>query len=132
MTIKDLVEQAHANSRAKGWWDGINDPAATVPEKIALIHSEVSEALEDWRNGKMEARYLHRTEGTDWDHDSAFPCTACDYQTPKTSGFPSELADIVIRVADLTGALGIDLEKAIAEKMAYNATRPHRHGGKRA
>jgi NTP pyrophosphatase (non-canonical NTP hydrolase) len=47
-------------------------------------------------------------------------------------GFPSELADIVIRVADLAGALGIDLAEAIRIKLAFNRTRTHRHGGKKA
>ncbi len=76
-----------------------------------LIHSEVSEALEDYRTGTM---YALRTD------------------KGKPIGFPSELADIVIRVGDLCGYLGIDLESAVAEKMAFNATREHRHGGKRA
>jgi NTP pyrophosphatase (non-canonical NTP hydrolase) len=80
----------------------------TIPEKLCLIHSEVSEALEDYRNGNLQA----------------------DYEGSKPVGFPSELADILIRVFDLAGALGIDLDKAVAEKMSYNQTRSHRHGGK--
>jgi len=44
---------------------------------------------------------------------------------------PSELADIVIRVYDLAGALGIDLDAAIEVKHQYNVGRPYRHGGKR-
>lgn len=39
-----------------------------------------------------------------------------------------ELADVVIRVADTAGAMGIDLEHAIIVKMAFNRHRPHRHG----
>ena len=82
--------------------------AKNIPEKLCLIHSEVSEALEDYRDGNLQA----------------------DYEGSKPVGFPSEMADILIRVFDLAGALGIDLDKAVAEKMAYNRTRPHRHGGK--
>lgn len=107
ITITALVDVSHGMARAKGW----HEQALNVPEKIALIHSEASEALEDYRTGEMST---HITNG-------GKPC-----------GFPTELADIVIRVADLAGALGIDLEEAIATKMAYNATRSHRHGGKRA
>ena len=49
----------------------------------------------------------------------------------KPEGVASELADTVIRIADMCGALGIDLEAAIVAKVAYNAGRPYRHGGKR-
>jgi len=48
----------------------------------------------------------------------------------KPEGVASELADTVIRICDLAGMLGLDLGKAIVEKMVYNETRPHRHGGK--
>lgn len=48
----------------------------------------------------------------------------------KTEGIPSELADTVIRIFDLCGYYGIDLETAILEKMKYNKVRPYRHGGK--
>lgn len=49
----------------------------------------------------------------------------------KPCGFPSELADIVIRVGDLAARMGVDLEHAIVEKMKYNRTRGHLHGGKK-
>lgn len=48
----------------------------------------------------------------------------------KPEGIPSELADIMIRVADLAGAYDIDLAKIIDQKMTYNASRPHLHGKK--
>ena len=108
-SITWLQEVAHGTAVAKGWWDEDRG----IPECLALIHSEVSEALEDYRDGHMELK----TEVS---------------LTNKPYGFPSELADIVIRCLDLAGHLGIDLEQAIEVKMAYNATRPHRHGGKRA
>lgn len=110
MTITELVNDAHAASRSKGWYDG-EDAKRNVGEMLALLHSEVSEALEDYRDGKM-AEYTT--------------------ETGKPCGFPSELADVAIRLGDLCGYLGIDLEGAVARKMAFNETRAHRHGGKRA
>jgi NTP pyrophosphatase (non-canonical NTP hydrolase) len=46
-----------------------------------------------------------------------------DDKLPHRPMIEVELADAMIRIADLAGALGLDLGGAIAEKMAYNATR---------
>ena len=53
-------------------------------------------------------------------------------QNYKPEGFNIEMADAVIRIADLMEALGLNLEAAIKLKHNYNKTRPYRHGGKRA
>ncbi len=112
MTISRMVECAHETAREKGWWDD-RDGIERIPEIIALIHSEGSEALEAYRTP--------RADWMEWHGDSGKP-----------EGFASELADILIRVGDLCGALGIDLETAVRSKMSYNETRSYRHGGKRA
>lgn len=108
--LNKLVEQAHKTAVAKGWWPSVR--VEDVPKLLCLIHSEVSEALEDFRKGN--SLYLIYMEGDK-------PC-----------GFPIELADICIRVFDVCGAFGIDIDSAIAMKMQYNETRPFRHGGKAA
>lgn len=132
-TIIDIVAQSHDCALRKGWWEDENGVPARVNdkvmEKLCLIHSEVSEATEDFRNGNMELTYdksgLNKPEWFSPEMDTT-------NVGGKPCGFPSELADILIRVADLAGALGIDLNKALLEKMAYNETRPYRHGGKKA
>ena len=106
-TITSLVHEAHENAISKGWYD---EPR-TFGDMIALIHSELSEALEDYRIGHNPNKV--------W------------YEGKKPCGIPIELADACIRIFDMCGYFGIDLEKAIREKMAYNATRPQRHGGKK-
>lgn len=88
---------------------------ATPGEDIALMHSELSEGLEDIRGGKG----LNET----W-YEAKKPF-------PKPCGVPSEMADIVIRVLHFCGKHGIDLDRAVAEKMAYNESRPFKHGGKK-
>lgn len=52
----------------------------------------------------------------------------CPFRHKKPEGVAVELADAVIRIADLCGYLGIDLDTVISEKMAYNETRPFKHG----
>ncbi|MEK8133136.1 hypothetical protein WMW72_35260 [Paenibacillus filicis] len=124
MNINELVKAAHANAIDKGWYE---EPRS-FGDKIALIHSEVSEALEDHRNGNNPQTVWYEIKDTD---GQIIKSNLLESEKWKPCGIPSELADIVIRVADMCGYYGIDLEKAISEKMAYNATRPHRHGGKK-
>lgn len=121
-SINELVQEAHANAVSKGWWD----EDRSFGEIIALIHSEASEALEDYRAGWQPDQMWYELKG------AIGALSANEQVTPewKPCGIPSEFADIVIRVFDACGRYGIDLERAIMEKMAYNATRPIRHGGK--
>lgn len=114
MNIRELVKEAHGTSVRKGWYDG-GAEAFNVPEKLALVHSEISEALEEYRNHRVGHLGDIRFEGDNL----------------KPEGFAVELADAVIRIGDLCGAMGIDLAEALEVKMRFNKTRPHRHGGKR-
>lgn len=119
-TIANLARRAHEKACAKGWWDSTSpdgrwtDPG-TVPRCLALIHSEVSEALEAWRVDDKASTTGGGPDGT-----------------PKPDGFIAELADVVIRVFDTAEALGMNLEEAVLAKMKFNETRSHKHGGKRA
>lgn len=124
--INLLVQQAHQNATSKGWWE----EDRSFGEIIALMHSELSEALEDYRAGKRPNEMWY--EQYDKDDDEVYVLSIKpDEPDWKPCGIPSELADVVIRVFDACGRYGIDLEQAIKEKMAYNATRPHKHGGKK-
>lgn len=193
MNIIELAKAAHENAVNKGWWQ----EERTYGELIALVHSEVSEALEDYRAGKKpnEVWYEKYDKQDDEMYVLLFKPDEPDW---KPCGIPSELADVCIRIFDIAGKYGwaediqdeldylaeeepdewyqelnfvekftmlhfelsnswksegenvrrnwlaqafnsvmhiakengIDLDAAIAEKMAYNATRPQRHGGK--
>lgn len=102
MDLNRLAAEIYQNNVKKGFWDDDR----SIGEVIALIHSEASEALEDWRDGRMR---IYAESG-------------------KPVGFPIELADIVIRVLDLCHKLGIDIEDAIRMKHEYNLTRARLHG----
>ena len=108
MQINEFVQKAHRMAVKKGWHQDERSPL----EIHALIHSEISEATESVREGA-----------------SAFFQNPQDKRKPE--GEAVELADAVIRIADYFGKKGWDLEKVIKKKMAYNTTRPFRHGGKR-
>jgi len=131
-TISDLQARAYQQSADKGFHDDEPTQGRELSmlnaERIALMHSELSEALEELRKGKgpNETWYAvtpRRTRAWRW-------LTGAPKPLPKPEDVPSELADVVIRVLDFCGATDIDLEAMILEKLDYNATRGHKHGGK--
>lgn len=119
--LNELAYQVHENAKDKGWWDDERG----FPEIVALIHSEVSEALEEYRNG-------HEVTEVYASHGGSVACSPPCAPGLKPEGVPVELADVIIRILDYCGHAGIDLDDAVQRKMAYNKTRPHRHGGKLA
>lgn len=132
ITIAELVTRSHALAASKGWHEG----TLNVPEKLALIHSEVSEALESFRSDGVRVKCLD-CNGTGRHETDRCRCDDDQHEwwfgdSGKPEGFVVELADAVIRIADLCGALGLDLSSALELKHAYNLTRTYRHGGKRA
>lgn len=108
MNIRQLQLEAHEIAKKKGWHVLGRRPPMEI---FALIHSEVSEAVEEHRRGRQPNEIYQEDSG-------------------KPAGIPIELADVVIRILDFCGAEGIDLQAAVETKMKFNATRPDRHGGK--
>lgn len=125
MSLNDLTTLVHQNAVAHGWWD---EPRS-FPEILALIHSEVSEALEEYRDGRATDDGYYTCGSGGKESDCEIGCSECEHSKP--CGIPSELADVIIRILDYCGRAGIDIESAIMEKHAYNVGRPFRHGGKK-
>ncbi len=115
--LRKLQKAVHELAQEKGWYDGTPkaDDPTWLGARLALVHSEVSEALECVRRGQMTRTYPGPRNG----------------DATKPEGLPTELADVVIRVLDLAESLGIDLELEIVCKHAFNRTRESRHGGKK-
>jgi NTP pyrophosphatase (non-canonical NTP hydrolase) len=103
--LNELAKEIHKNAVAHGWWDN----ERSFPEIIALCHSELSEALEEYREGRATVYY----------------------RFDKPEGIAIELADCIIRILDYCAYADIDIDEAILIKHEYNKTRPYRHGGKR-
>lgn len=106
MDLVTMTTEVRSLNTEKGW----RDIPATFGDRIALIHSEVSEALEAFRVRGVE------------------PYTT---EAGKPDDVGSELADILIRLLDTCDIYGVDIEAEYRRKMAFNWTRPYRHGGKR-
>lgn len=139
--INAAVTAIHSLTKAKGFWDlpdhiktisrCLNDPKQHMStelsdalrvlveepnrndgEMLALMHSELSEALEGLRKKTVDGLPL------------------MDDHVPELTSIAAEMADTVIRIFDYCGGRGIDLGRAIALKHQFNATRPPKHGKK--
>ena len=120
--LDDLQEEIYQGNLAAGWWTDLStgkikekNNVTEILAKLALVHSEVSEALEGVRKDLMDDKLPHRKMAE------------------------VELADAVIRILDLCGHEGYDLAGAMQEKLLYNAQRPDhkmenrlKDGGKKA
>ena len=107
-SLYDLQKEIYKINCEHGFWE---DALPNVPEKIALMHSELSEALEHIRDFREfnEVWIRNMDDGK------------------KPEGFAIELADCVIRIFDFCGWAGINLEQAIAIKLKYNRGRKYKH-----
>lgn len=103
--IRELSKKIHTNAVEHGFW--CDEPTSNFGLKIALIHSELSEALEAHRSGNLLSPTLSQLSWTE-----------------------EELADAIIRILDLSEKCGFDLGNAILAKHNFNCTRPHKHGKK--
>lgn len=121
--LNELAKEVHNNAVDHGWWE----EERSFGEIIALCHSELSEALEEFRNGlKPKEVYTNEAAEEGMLYNKTFLEKGC-----KPEGIPIELADVIIRILDYCGKENIDIEEAIRIKHEYNKTRPYRHGGKK-
>lgn len=110
MDLQIVAKEIHKTAVEHGWWE----KERNLGEALLLVVSEVTEAFEEWRSGH--------------------PVDEVYYNGDKPEGYLTELADVIIRILDLVENEGLTqaLEETIKIKMAYNDTRPYRHGGKKA
>lgn len=130
MTLNEYRDKIHDNAVAHGWWD----EERSFGDIVALCHSELSEALEEYRSGRpMEWKACSLWGGScdkeECPHFKTNSCTCGNMNKPE--GIAVEMADCLIRILDWCGKEGVDIDRIVQEKMAYNETRAYRHGGKK-
>lgn len=104
-SLNALAEDIAVWGKDKGWSEDVN-----IPEKLMLIVTEVAEGMEEFRH---DTPHVYEKDG-------------------KPEGLGIELADVIIRVLHLASLLKINMADCVTQKMLYNMTRPHRHGGLKA
>lgn len=114
MRLNDLVATSYEISKSKGWYDG---PLPRHGDRVALIVSELSEALEEFRHGHAPSVTYMPRAGTDGVEGTLLDLARQGY---KPEGIPPELADVAIRCADAAGGYGYDLEAALRSDQFYS------------
>lgn len=105
--LNQIAKKIHQNAVDKGWWEEDRN----FGEIIALIHTEVSEAFEEYRNRKP--MYYEGENG-------------------KPEGIAVELIDVIIRVLDYLARENVNIDEILIAKHEYNKKRSYKHGNKAA
>jgi NTP pyrophosphatase (non-canonical NTP hydrolase) len=133
-TLNKLRDEIHEYAINKGFWDQPRETGTL----LMLCVSELAEAMEADRKDRYAQiesfdSYLKfaNVSITDFDmNNENCEWIANKFESTIKDTFEDELADNIIRILDLCGAHGIDIEKNIELKMKYNQTRERMHGKK--
>ena len=139
LLLQQIQKEIFATAEKSGWHE-TNRP---LPEVIALVHSEVSEAMEAYRDGMAPEETKYRYKGKELPEGYYEPTDFLsiheqltlpdgEIKMGKPEGIASEFADVIIRILDASEEFKIPTLEIMLQKMEFNKTRGHRHGGKKA
>lgn len=114
--LRDVFAAMAAEVRQVNTEKGWRTVSDSFGDRIALIHSELSEALEAYRDHRLE--------------DATYLREVAPGRLPKPEGVGSEFADVLIRLIDVCDIYDIDLAAEYRRKLEFNRKRPFQHGGR--
>ena len=113
--LTTAAKQIHEDNKQKGFWDKERE----IGTLLMLVTSELAEALEADRKGRYAGKIASKNK-----EEGEFPQW---FEKNVKDTFEDEMADTVIRILDICGAMDIDLEWHINQKLKYNRSREHKH-----
>lgn len=119
--INGFANEVFKNAVAHGWYE--EGTTHSFGDTIALCHSELSEALEEYRNDKPLVYF--------YDDDEEIETDMNLYDDQKLEGIATEMIDCILRILDWCSYNDVNIEWLLAAKHKYNTTRPYKHGGKK-
>jgi hypothetical protein len=139
-TLKEWQDRVLAVNEEKGWNEGAKEKA--IGDWCMLKVTEIAEAYEDHRAGRSPTEiYWEDESGRKYSYGQTREAIAAwandespsesEKPTFKPCGIPIEMIDTLYRVLHFCAVYGLDADELMEMKMAYNKTRPYRHGGKR-
>ena len=126
--LNEIAKELHESAIKNGFWDEKRE----IGTLLMLVVSELAEALEADRKDQKADVYTFENCITT---DDILECDKEYYEKQSfdiyiKDTFEDEIADTFIRLFDLVGHMGIDIDKHIELKMKYNQTREYKHGKK--
>lgn len=123
--INDLAKDIYANETAHGFNEDYN-----LSQKLLLVVSEISEAVEADRTGKWSYHGEEFLNAMYSSLDNPKNIFKADFEANIKDSFEDEISDAIIRLLGISAHFGIDIEKHIQLKHEYNKSRPFKHGKK--